>query len=133
MNVIPAIDLLDGKCVRLYQGDYAKSQTFNDNPVAVAREWVNEGATMLHLVDLDGAKAGHPVNQAAIEAIVRSVDVPCQVGGGMRDRASVAGILNLGVRRVILGTVAVEQPQLVGELCAEFPDQNSGRHRRQKW
>ena len=121
MNVIPAIDLLDGKCVRLYQGDYAKSQTFNDNPVAVAREWVNEGATMLHLVDLDGAKAGHPVNQAAIEAIVRSVDVPCQVGGGMRDRASVGAILNLGVRRVILGTVAVEQPQLVGELCAEFP------------
>ena len=106
MNVIPAIDLLDGKCVRLYQGDYAKSQTFNDNPVEVARQWVNEGATMLHLVDLDGAKAGHPVNQAAIEAIVRSVDVPCQVGGGMRDRASVAAILNLGVRRVILGTVA---------------------------
>ena len=123
MNVIPAIDLLDGKCVRLYQGDYAKSQIFNDNPVEVARQWVNEGATMLHLVDLDGAKAGHPVNLAAIEAIVRAVDVPCQLGGGMRDRPSVAAILKLGVQRAILGTVAVEQPQLVGELCTEFPGQ----------
>ena len=73
--------------------------------------------------NVDGGKAGHPVNQAAIEAIARSVDVPCQVGGGMRDRAFVAAILNLGVRRVILGTVAVEQPHLVGELCAEFPTQ----------
>ncbi len=79
------------------------------------------GDRLMRETNVDGAKAGHPVNQAAIEAIVRSVDVPCQVGGGMRDRASVAGILNLGVRRVILGTVAVEQPQLVGELCAEFP------------
>ncbi|MGE5655146.1 MAG: 1-(5-phosphoribosyl)-5-[(5-phosphoribosylamino)methylideneamino]imidazole-4-carboxamide isomerase [Actinomycetota bacterium] len=123
MNVIPAIDILEGRCVRLYQGDYAQSQTFNENPVEVARQWVDAGATLLHLVDLDGAKAGHPVNLKAIEAIVRSVNIPCQVGGGMRDRAAVSSVLSLGVQRAILGTVAVEQPKLVAELCGEFPDQ----------
>jgi phosphoribosylformimino-5-aminoimidazole carboxamide ribotide isomerase len=123
MDVIPAIDLLKGQCVRLYQGDYAQSQVFDENPVAVARQWADQGATWLHLVDLDGAKAGHPVNQQAIEAIVRAVDLPVQVGGGLRDRQSVADLLTLGVRRVILGTVAVEQPALVQELCQEFPSQ----------
>lgn len=121
MNVIPAIDILEGRCVRLFQGDYAQSQTFSENPVEVARQWVNEGATMLHLVDLDGAKTGHPVNLKTLEAIVKAVDVPCQVGGGMRDREAVTSVLNLGVQRAILGTVAVEQPQLVAELCGEFP------------
>lgn len=123
MEVIPAIDLLEGRCVRLYQGDYAQSEVFDENPVAVARQWVEQGGTRLHLVDLDGAKAGHPVNQAAIEAIVRSVDVPVQVGGGLRDRQSVADLLGLGVQRIILGTVAVEQPDLVAQLCQEFPGQ----------
>ncbi|HEY9644201.1 MAG TPA: 1-(5-phosphoribosyl)-5-[(5-phosphoribosylamino)methylideneamino]imidazole-4-carboxamide isomerase [Coleofasciculaceae cyanobacterium] len=123
MDVIPAIDLLKGQCVRLYQGDYAQSQVFDENPVAVARQWADQGATWLHLVDLDGAKAGHPVNQQAIEAIIRAVDVPVQVGGGLRDRPSVAALLDLGVRRVILGTVAVEQPDLVEELCQAFPGQ----------
>jgi phosphoribosylformimino-5-aminoimidazole carboxamide ribotide isomerase len=123
MEVIPAIDLLEGRCVRLYQGDYAQSEVFDENPVAVARQWVDQGATRLHLVDLDGAKAGHPVNQAAIDAIVRAVDVPVQVGGGLRDRQSVADLLNLGVQRVILGTVAVEQPDLVAQLGQEFADQ----------
>lgn len=123
MEVIPAIDLLEGRCVRLYQGDYAQSEVFDQNPVAVARQWVEQGATRLHLVDLDGAKAGHPVNQTAIEAIVRAVDVPVQVGGGLRERQSVADLLNLGVQRIILGTVAVEQPELVEQLCREFPDQ----------
>ena len=122
MEVIPAIDLLDGRCVRLYQGDYAQSQVFDENPVAVARQWADQGATRLHLVDLDGAKAGHPVNQAAIEAIVRAVEIPVQVGGGLRDRQSAADLLALGVQRVILGTVAVEQPDLVAQLCQEFPD-----------
>jgi phosphoribosylformimino-5-aminoimidazole carboxamide ribotide isomerase len=120
MDVIPAIDILDGRCVRLYQGDYAQSQVFDENPVAVARQWAEQGATRLHLVDLDGAKAGHPVNQPAIEAIVRSVDIPVQVGGGLRDRSSVMDLLSLGVQRVILGTVAVELPELVGQLCQEF-------------
>jgi phosphoribosylformimino-5-aminoimidazole carboxamide ribotide isomerase len=123
MDVIPAIDLLDGKCVRLVQGDYGRSQVFDENPAAVAQQWVEQGATWLHLVDLDGAKVGHPVNQGAIATIVRSTDVPVQVGGGLRDRQSVADLLTLGVRRVILGTVAVEQPELVAQLCQEFPGQ----------
>ncbi len=123
MEVIPAIDLLEGRCVRLYQGDYARSEVFDENPVAVAQQWVEQGATRLHLVDLDGAKAGHPVNQVAIEAIVQSINVPVQVGGGLRDRQSVADLLGLGVQRIILGTVAVEQPDLVAQLCQEFPGQ----------
>ncbi|MBW4660120.1 MAG: 1-(5-phosphoribosyl)-5-[(5-phosphoribosylamino)methylideneamino]imidazole-4-carboxamide isomerase [Drouetiella hepatica Uher 2000/2452] len=124
MDVIPAIDLLNGQCVRLYQGDYAQSQVFDENPMAVAQQWAAQGATWLHLVDLDGAKAGHPVNQEAIAAIMQSVDgLPVQVGGGLRDRQSVADLLALGVRRVILGTVAVEQPDLVKALCQEFPGQ----------
>jgi phosphoribosylformimino-5-aminoimidazole carboxamide ribotide isomerase len=108
--------------VRLYQGDYARSQTFNEDPVAVAREWVEQGATRLHLVDLDGAKAGESKNLGAIEAIAQTVSVPVQVGGGLRDRSAVARLFDLGVRYAILGTVAVEQPELVGELCREFRD-----------
>jgi phosphoribosylformimino-5-aminoimidazole carboxamide ribotide isomerase len=123
MDVIPAIDLLEGRCVRLYQGDYAQSQVFDENPVAAARQWVEQGAPRLHLVDLDGAKAGHPVNLSVIEAIVQAVDVPIQVGGGLRDRQSVANLLATGVQRAILGTVAVEQPDLVAQLCQEFPGQ----------
>ncbi|NES73140.1 MAG: 1-(5-phosphoribosyl)-5-[(5-phosphoribosylamino)methylideneamino]imidazole-4-carboxamide isomerase, partial [Okeania sp. SIO2D1] len=121
MEIIPAIDLLEGRCVRLYQGDYQQSQIFNDNPVEVARSWVAQGATRLHIVDLDGAKQGKPANQKTIEAIVRAVSVPIQVGGGLRDRASVSQLLELGVERTILGTIAVEQPQLVTQLCTEFP------------
>ncbi|HLO86669.1 MAG TPA: 1-(5-phosphoribosyl)-5-[(5-phosphoribosylamino)methylideneamino]imidazole-4-carboxamide isomerase [Nostocaceae cyanobacterium] len=123
MDVIPAIDFLEGRCVRLYQGDYEKSQVFNENPVEVAKLWVDQGATRLHLVDLDGAKAGKIVNLAAIEAITNAVDVKIEVGGGLRDRASVQQLFNLGVQWAILGTVAVEQPQLVQELCQEFPQQ----------
>ncbi|MBW4538144.1 MAG: 1-(5-phosphoribosyl)-5-[(5-phosphoribosylamino)methylideneamino]imidazole-4-carboxamide isomerase [Myxacorys chilensis ATA2-1-KO14] len=123
MDVIPAIDLLDSKCVRLYQGDYNQSQVFHDDPVAVARQWVEDGATRLHLVDLDGAKVGRPVNLDAIRAIVQAVDIPVEVGGGLRDRSSVADLLATGVRWAILGTVAVEQPGLVTELCTQFPEQ----------
>jgi phosphoribosylformimino-5-aminoimidazole carboxamide ribotide isomerase len=123
MDVIPAIDLLEGRCVRLYQGDYARSQVFDENPVAVARQWAELGATRLHVVDLDGAKAGQPVNLKAIEAIVQAVPVSVQVGGGLRDRPSVSQLLKLGVQRVILGTVAVEKPQLVQDLCQEFSGQ----------
>ncbi|MGH2412241.1 MAG: 1-(5-phosphoribosyl)-5-[(5-phosphoribosylamino)methylideneamino]imidazole-4-carboxamide isomerase [Microcystaceae cyanobacterium] len=123
MEIIPAIDLLEGRCVRLYQGDYERSQIFNENPVEVAREWVKQGATRLHVVDLDGAKQGHPVNLAAIEAIVRAVSVPIQVGGGLRNYTSIAQLLNLGVERTIVGTVAVEQPQLVQQLTQDFPGQ----------
>lgn len=123
MEVIPAIDLLGGKCVRLYQGDYNQSQVFNDDPVAVARQWAAEGATRLHLVDLDGAKVGHPVNLDVIRSIVEAVEIPVEVGGGLRDRDAVAALLSTGVRWAILGTVAVEQPDLVAQLCGEFPGQ----------
>jgi len=123
MDVIPAIDLLNGKCVRLYQGDYDRAEVFNEDPVAMAQQWADEGATRLHLVDLDGAKAGHPVNLEAIAAIVRALDIPVQVGGGLRDRQSVADLLSTGVDRAILGTVAVKNPELVAQLCSEFPQQ----------
>ena len=121
MEVIPAIDLLEGRCVRLYQGDYSQSQVFDENPSAVAKQWVEQGATRLHVVDLDGAKTGDLVNLPAIEAIVNSIPIPVQLGGGLRDRTKVAQILNIGVERAILGTVAVENPQLVAELSQEFP------------
>jgi phosphoribosylformimino-5-aminoimidazole carboxamide ribotide isomerase len=123
MEVIPAIDLLGGKCVRLYQGDYDQSQVFGDDPVAVAKQWEDQGATRLHLVDLDGAKSGEPVNLAVIGKIAAALQIPVQVGGGLRDRTRFAELLGLGVQRGILGTVAVEQPELVGELCREFPGQ----------
>ncbi len=129
MDIFPAIDLLDGKCVRLYQGDYDRSQIFNDNPAAMARDWLAQGANKLHLVDLDGAKAGQPVNVAAIASIVEMVKttatqpVQIQVGGGLRTEASVRQLLTLGVDRIILGTVAVEQPELVRTLCQQYPDQ----------
>ncbi|PLZ98095.1 1-(5-phosphoribosyl)-5-[(5-phosphoribosylamino)methylideneamino]imidazole-4-carboxamide isomerase [Fischerella thermalis CCMEE 5268] len=123
MEVIPAIDLLEGRCVRLYQGDYDRSQVFSENPVDVAKQWVEEGATRLHLVDLDGAKAGKLVNLKAIEAITQAVSVPIEVGGGLRTPDSVRQLFNLGVQWAILGTVAVEQPQLVQQLCQEFPQQ----------
>ncbi len=123
MEVIPAIDLLEGHCVRLYQGDYARSQVFNDNPADVAKQWVDQGATRLHIVDLDGAKVGHPVNTQAIAAIVQAVSVPVQVGGGLRDLVGVAQLLSTGVQRVILGTAAVEDHPLVEQLCKEFPGQ----------
>jgi phosphoribosylformimino-5-aminoimidazole carboxamide ribotide isomerase len=121
MDVIPAIDLLAGRCVRLYQGDYEKSQVFSENPVDVAKMWVEQGATRLHIVDLDGAKAGKIVNLGAIEAIAQAVSIPIEVGGGLRDKDSVQKLFNLGVNWAILGTVAVEQPNLVQQLCQEFP------------
>lgn len=123
MEVIPAIDLLNGKCVRLYQGDYEKSEIFNDNPVEVARKWEEQGATRLHVVDLDGAKEGKTTNFPAIEAIVKAISIPVQVGGGLRDRDSIVRLLNLGVQRGIVGTVAVEKPELVIQWCKELPQQ----------
>ena len=123
MEVIPAIDLLEGRCVRLYQGDYDQSEVFDENPVAVARRWADAGATRLHLVDLDGAKAGKPENHQAIAAIAAAVDIPIEVGGGLRDRDRVAALFDLGVRYAILGTAAVENPDLVSTLSAEFPGQ----------
>jgi phosphoribosylformimino-5-aminoimidazole carboxamide ribotide isomerase len=123
MEVIPAIDLLEGRCVRLYKGDYALSQVYSHNPVETAKMWADQGATRLHLVDLDGAKAGKIVNLSTIEAITSSVSISVEVGGGIRDSSSVIQLFNLGVQWAILGTVAVEQPDLVQGLCEQFPQQ----------
>ncbi|MFZ4640629.1 MAG: 1-(5-phosphoribosyl)-5-[(5-phosphoribosylamino)methylideneamino]imidazole-4-carboxamide isomerase [Nodosilinea sp.] len=122
MDVIPAIDLLKGDCVRLYQGDYGQSEVFDQDPVAVAQRWVEQGASRLHLVDLDGAKSGQPVNWPVIQAIVQGVTVPVQVGGGLRDRDRVADLFALGVQFAILGTAALEQPDLISDLSHSFPD-----------
>jgi phosphoribosylformimino-5-aminoimidazole carboxamide ribotide isomerase len=123
MDVIPAIDLLNGQCVRLYQGDYDQSQVFAEDPVTMARAWAEQGAQLLHLVDLDGAKTGEPVNLSAIARIVEAVNIPVQVGGGLRTQERVTELLGMGVQRAILGTVAIEQPELVGELCQRYPGQ----------
>jgi phosphoribosylformimino-5-aminoimidazole carboxamide ribotide isomerase len=123
MDVIPAIDLLNGRCVRLYQGDYEQSQIFAEDPVTVAQSWEAQGAQWLHLVDLDGAKTGEPVNLAVIAQIVETLKIPVQVGGGLRTPERVASFLAMGVQRVILGTVAVENPDLVPQLCQTYPGQ----------
>jgi phosphoribosylformimino-5-aminoimidazole carboxamide ribotide isomerase len=123
MDIFPAIDLLGGHCVRLYQGDYQQSQTFNEDPVAVARQWQDQGATHLHLVDLDGAKSGQPENLPVIAQIVKALpDLRIQVGGGLRDAETVGRLLDSGVERAILGTVAIEKPELVRSLCQQYPD-----------
>ena len=121
MIVIPAIDLKEGRCVRLEQGLMERDTVFNDNPAAQALEWQRQGAELLHIVDLDGAFAGEPKNRKAIEAIVTAIDIPTQLGGGIRDLATVEAYLSLGVSRVILGTAAQRNPELVKEACARFP------------
>ena len=120
MEIIPAIDIKDGNCVRLYQGDYDQMTVFDRNPVAVARRWAELGARRLHVVDLDGAKAGKPLNAQIVFAIVRAVDIPVELGGGLRDRATVEAALNLGVDRAILGTAAIAQPDLITDLVAQY-------------
>jgi phosphoribosylformimino-5-aminoimidazole carboxamide ribotide isomerase len=117
----PAIDLKDGQCVRLAQGDMARTTVFNDNPAAQARLFAEAGAAWIHVVDLNGAFAGKPVNAAAVEAIIAAVDRPVQLGGGIRDMAMVAHWLTSGVERIVLGTAAVKNPDLVRESCAAFP------------
>ncbi len=121
MIVIPAIDLKDGVCVRLEQGLMDKDTVFNDNPAAQALDWQNQGAEMLHIVDLDGAFAGEPKNRSAIEAIVKSINIPSQLGGGIRDMATIEAYLAMGLSRVIIGTAAQRNPELVREACTKFP------------
>jgi phosphoribosylformimino-5-aminoimidazole carboxamide ribotide isomerase len=121
MILYPAIDLKDGQAVRLVHGDMEKSTVFNDDPAAQAREFVDAGCTWLHLVDLNGAFAGTPVNAAPVEAILKYCNVPAQLGGGIRDMATIEAWLDKGLARVILGTVAVENPALVREAARAFP------------
>lgn len=121
MLVIPAIDLKEGRCVRLEQGLMDKDTVYSDDPAAQARSWQEQGGELLHLVDLDGAFAGVPKNRAAIEAIVAAIRIPTELGGGIRDLTTIEAYLALGIGRVILGTVAKENPALVAEACKLFP------------
>lgn len=121
MIVIPAIDLKEGKCVRLEQGLMDKDTVFNDNPGAQAKVWQDQGAELLHIVDLDGAFAGEPRNRTAIEAIVKALSIPTQLGGGIRDIPTIEAYLDLGIDRVIIGTAAQRNPELVEEACKRFP------------
>ena len=140
MEIIPAIDLLDGACVRLHQGDYDQVTRFSEDPVAQALSWQSQGATRLHLVDLDGAKRGEPINDAAVRAITAALDIPVQLGGGVRSLERAEELIACGLDRVILGTVAIEQPELVQELAQRHPDRivvgidaNDGRVATRGW
>jgi phosphoribosylformimino-5-aminoimidazole carboxamide ribotide isomerase len=123
MLIIPAIDLKDGHCVRLEQGEMNRSTTFSENPAAMARHWVDQGARRLHLVDLNGAFAGKPVNEDAIKAIVKEIgdEIPIELGGGIRDLDTIERYLDDGMRYVIIGTAAVKNPGFLHEACDAFP------------
>lgn len=124
MILFPAIDLKEGRCVRLVRGDMAQATVFNDDPAAQAASFRSQGFTHLHVVDLDGAFAGKPMNAGAVEAILKAIpDMPVQLGGGIRDMATVEGWLAKGIARVIIGTAAVRQPDFVREAARAFPGQ----------
>ena len=122
IRLLPAIDLLDGMVVRLKKGDYGQKTVYSDDPASFARKWSDSGADAIHLVDLDGAKAGKPVNKDAIRAIVRSADIPVEIGGGIRSVQTITEYLDLGIYQVILGTAAIEQPDLVLAAADLYPD-----------
>jgi len=122
MQILPAIDIRDGQCVRLRQGDYDQQTVFDADPVAVARKWKDGGASRLHLVDLDGAKAGRPVNLEIVRRIVAETGLPCQLGGGIRNDESVREVLEgAGIDRVIIGTQALKQPEWFREIVGKYP------------
>jgi len=121
VQIWPAIDLRGGKCVRLQQGDYGRETVFGEDPAAMARHWVDQGAECLHLVDLDGARDGRPGNLASVEAILRAVDVPCELGGGIRSEEVIAKLLELGVERLVVGTRALKEPDWFRRTCREHP------------
>ena len=121
MEIIPAIDLLNGKCVRLNQGNYNEVTKFNSDPVKQAQIWESQGARRLHLVDLDGAKTGEPINYLTIKKIKRSISIPIQLGGGIRTIDRAKELLGIGIDRIILGTIAIENPELVKVLSQEYP------------
>ena len=120
MEVIPAVDLLRGRCVRLYQGDYERETVYSENPLEVALDWVNLGATRLHVIDLDGARDGTMANQAIVEDIASSISVPIQLGGGIRTVEIARDAIRLGVDRVIAGTAALENPEILQDMCDEL-------------
>jgi phosphoribosylformimino-5-aminoimidazole carboxamide ribotide isomerase len=120
MRIYPAIDLRGGQCVRLRQGDYQQETVFGADPAAMAQRWLAEGAEYLHIVDLDGAKEGKPINESAIRAIVQASHVPCQLGGGLRSEADIDLALSWGVARVVIGTKALEAPGWLEEIASNF-------------
>jgi phosphoribosylformimino-5-aminoimidazole carboxamide ribotide isomerase len=120
VEVIPAIDIRGGRCVQLYQGDYGRETVFSDDPVEVAARWTDLGATRIHVIDLDGARAGEPVNLDIVSRIVASACVPVQVGGGIRDVRTAGAVLAIGAERVMIGTAAVEDPEMAGNICSEL-------------
>ncbi len=120
MLIIPAIDLRGGKCVRLLRGDYDKETVYGDDPVAMGRRWVDEGAQFLHVVDLDGALEGKTMNGTAIAGLCSSLSIPIEVGGGVRTVERAGALLGMGVDRVIFGTAALEQPEVVADACERF-------------
>jgi len=120
MMIFPAIDIRGGQCVRLLKGDFAQETVFSDNPAAMAQQWQAQGARYLHLVDLDGARAGHSINLPTVEAILDAVDIPVELGGGIRTMTNIEQVLGLGVQRVILGSVAVRDPELVAAACKKY-------------
>lgn len=121
MLVLPAIDLKGGKCVRLYQGEMATAKVYSNSPEETARKWESEGAKMLHVVDLDGAMVGEPRNLGAISRILQAIGVPIELGGGIRDEKTVEDYLQLGVSKVILGTAAYQNREMLRRVCKEFP------------
>lgn len=121
MIIFPAIDLKDGQCVRLFKGDMDKATVYNTDPAAQAKAFETTGFKWLHLVDLNGAVEGKPVNDAAVSNILKSVSIPVQLGGGIRDLATIGTWLKKGINRVILGTVALKNPALVKDACKQFP------------
>jgi phosphoribosylformimino-5-aminoimidazole carboxamide ribotide isomerase len=123
MQIWPAIDLRGGKCVRLRQGDYQRETVYGDDPAEMARRWVSEGAACLHLVDLDGARDGAAANLEAVEAIVAAANVPCELGGGIRDEATIERLLGLGLTRLVIGTRALKEPDWFRAVARRFPGQ----------
>lgn len=121
MQIWPAIDLRGGNCVRLRQGDYDQETVFGDQPAEMARQWVEQGAEYLHLVDLDGARDGQLVNREAVAAIVAAVSIPCELGGGIRDEATIQELLEMGVHRLVVGTQAIKRPDWFRDMCRKFP------------
>jgi phosphoribosylformimino-5-aminoimidazole carboxamide ribotide isomerase len=121
MQIWPAIDLRGGKCVRLQQGDYGRETVFGDDPAAMARHWLQQGAEYLHLVDLDGARSGKVENWDAVKAIADTVSVPCELGGGIRDEETIGRLLDLGLSRLVIGTLALKQPDWFRSMCRRFP------------
>lgn len=122
MRILPAIDLRVGKCVRLVEGKIENETIFSDDPVSVAKSWEDLGAEIIHLVDLDGAFAGRPRNLEIIEEIVKTVKIPVQLGGGIRNMKTITQLLDMGVERVILGTIAINKPEIVKEACEKYGD-----------